>query len=227
VDRDVCNHACVVRILLFLPKLNQAERDIKMFKPITAALVVLALLAFAGCGKAPETEMQSANVAVEAAKTAEADAYAPEAYQAAMDTLNAALAAKTESDSKFALFRSYGKSKELLARAQALAEEAATIAQTEKERVKLEVSDLMTQAKVVLDSARVALSKAPRGKGSAADIELIKNDLATADAAYQEAGMDFNAGKYAAAKTKLEAVIGKARSISEEIAKAVAKKTGK
>ena len=198
-----------------------------MFKSITAALVVLALIAIAGCGKAPETEIQSANTAIEAAKTAEADAYAADAYQAAIDTLNAAMAAKTESDSKFALFRSYGKSKELLARAEALAQEAATIAQAEKERVRLEVSDLLIQAKAVLDSAHVALSKAPRGKGTTADIELIKNDLTAADAAYEQAQTDFNTGKYAAAKTELEVVISKAHSVSEEIANAIAKKTGK
>jgi len=80
-----------------------------MLKPIIAAFVVVVLAAFAGCGKAPETEMQSANSALEAAKTAEADVYASETYQAAVDTLDAAMAAKIQSDAKLALFRSYGR----------------------------------------------------------------------------------------------------------------------
>jgi len=198
-----------------------------MLKPIIAAFVVVVLAAFAGCGKAPETEMQSANSALEAAKTAEADVYASETYQAAVDTLDAAMAAKIQSDAKLALFRSYGKSRELLARAEALAKEAEATAQAEKEEIRLELSDLMTQARVVLDSAHAAVSQAPKGKGTAADIELIKNDFAATNTAYEQAKADFDAGKYAAAKVKLEVVIGKARSISEEIAKAVAKKTGK
>jgi len=113
------------------------------------------------------------------------------------------------------------------ATAEALAKEAEATAQAEKEEIRLELSDLMTQARVVLDSAHAAVSQAPKGKGTAADIELIKNDFAATNTAYEQAKADFDAGKYAAAKVKLEVVIGKARSISEEIAKAVAKKTGK
>jgi len=209
----------------FLSKLNPAERNDQMFKRLTLAAVVCALLAFAGCGKAPEQEMQMANTAVESAKTAEAEQYVPDIYQMAMDTLNAAMAARQETDSKFALFRNYGKSKEMFLRAEALAKEATDAAQAEKERVKTEVLNLLTQARETLDSANAALSKAPRGKGSKADIELIRNDFDAANLTYQEASSDYEAGKYAAAKTKLDAVIRKAQSISEEIKKAAAKKT--
>jgi len=198
-----------------------------MFKRMALAVVACGLLIFASCSKAPEQEMQMANTASDAAKAAEAEQYAPDAYQMATDTLNAAMAAKQEADSKFALFRSYGKSKELFIRAEALAKEAQAEAQTRKEQVKQEVADLITKAKEVLDAASAALSKAPKGKGSKADIELIKNDLNAANVAYEEARIDFDAGEYAVAKTKLEAVIRKAQSISDEIAKAVAKKTGR
>jgi uncharacterized protein with von Willebrand factor type A (vWA) domain len=198
-----------------------------MIKRIAVVLVIFALLSFVGCSKAPEEEMQKANTAIEYATTAEADEYAPDAYQIARDTLDAANAAKTEADGKFALFRSYGKSKELFARAEALAKEAEAAAQAGKERVRVEVTNLITQAKAVLDSADAALKKAPKGKGSKADIELMKNDLAAATAAHEEAKADFDAGKYAVAKTKLEAAIQKARRVSEEIKKAVAKKMGR
>jgi hypothetical protein len=198
-----------------------------MLKRVVLSVVVFALLIFVSCGKAPEQEMQMANTASDAAKAAEAEQYAPDVYQMATDTLNAAMAAKQEADSKFALFRSYGKSKELFMRAEALAQEAQSEAQTRKEQVKQEVADLITKAKEALDAASAALSKAPRGKGSKADIELIKNDLNAANVAYEEAKMDLDAGKYAVAKTKLEAVIRKAQSISDEIAKAVAKKSGR
>jgi hypothetical protein len=198
-----------------------------MIKRIAMVFVIFALLSFVGCGKAPEMEMQKTSTAIESARTAEAEEYAPDAFQMAMDTLDAANAAKTEADGKFALFRSYGKAKELFARAEALANQAATEAQAEKEQVKAEVTDLLTWAKAILDSADAALKKAPKGKGSKADIELMKNDLVAATTAHGEALADFNAGKYAVAKAKLESAMKKARKVTEEIQKAMAKKTGR
>ena len=198
-----------------------------MVKRIAIVLVIFALLSFVGCSKAPEVEMQKADTAIEYAATADAEEYAPDAFQMAMDTLDAANAAKTEASGKFALFRSYGKAKELFARAEDLANQAATEAQAEKERVKAEVTALFTQAKAVLDSADAALKKAPKGKGSKADIELIKNDLIAATTAHGEAMADFNAGKYKSAKAKAEAAMQKAQAVIEEIARAAAMKKGK
>ncbi len=214
-------------VSFFIIQLQPAERDVKMSKRIAVVFVVFALLAFVSCAKPPEQEIQKANSSMEAARTAEAEEYAPDAFQVAMDTLNAANAAKTEADGKFALFRSYGKAKELFVRAEGLANEAATAAQTEKERVRAEVTELITQAQTVLDSANAALKKAPKGKGSKADIELIKNELAAAQAGFDEGQADFNGGKYKVAKAKIEAAMQKAQAVTEEIAQAAAKKTGK
>jgi hypothetical protein len=198
-----------------------------MFKRVSIVLAVIALLLVVGCSKPPETEMQNANNAITAAKTAEAEQYAPDAYRVAMDTLNAANAAKTEQDSKFALFRSYGKSKDMYVVSQALAEKAVTEAQAEKEKVRLAVMDMLTKAQADIDAAQKALDKAPRGKGSKADIEMIKADLAGVNAGYAEAKADFDAGKFLVAKGKLETVMSKAQSIVAEIEAAKAKKAGK
>lgn len=197
-----------------------------MYKKIAVVLALFALLVFIGCAKPPEQEIQKANSSIEAARAAEAEEYVPESFQVAMDTLNAANAAKQEADGKFALFRSYSKAKALYVSADALAAKAAQDAAAEKERVKQEVAGLMTQAKAVLDSATAALAKAPKGKGSKADIELIKNDLAAAQASFDDANNDFNAGKYKVAKTKVEAAMQKAQAVIDEIAAAKAKKMG-
>ena len=198
-----------------------------MFKRVSIILAALALFLVAGCSKAPEAEMQNADTAVQAAVTAEAEQYAPQSYQIAMDTLNAAKAAKTEQDSKFALFRSYGKSKQMFIAAQALSEKATTDAQAEKERVRQEVMGMMTQVQAVIDNATVALAKAPRGKGSKADIELIKADLDAVNSGFAAAKADFDGGKFLAAKAKFEAVANKAQGIIAQIEAAKAKKAGK
>jgi hypothetical protein len=199
-----------------------------MFKRVSLALAALFILALiAGCSKAPEAEMQAANQAIEAARTAEAEAYAPAAWRTAQDTLQAANAAKTEQDGKFALFRSYGKSKEMFVAAQQLANAASAAAETEKEKVKQEVIGLLTQAKTGIDAAAAALAKAPKGKDTKAELELIKADLDGLTPAYADAEADFNGGKYLSARTKIQGVIQKAQSITDEIAAAAAKKAGK
>ena len=199
-----------------------------MFKRVSLALAALFILALiAGCSKAPEAEMQAANQAIEAARTAEAEAYAPAAWRTAQDTLQAANAAKTEQDGKFALFRSYGKSKDMFVAAQQLANAASAAAETEKEKVKQEVIGLLSQAKAGIDAATAALAKAPKGKDTKAELELIKADLDGLTPAYADAEADFNAGKYLTARTKVQGVIQKAQSIVDEIAAAAAKKAGK
>jgi hypothetical protein len=197
---------------------------LKRFALILVALTLLALMI--GCGKAPEAEMQRANSAQEAARMAEAETYVESLYLAAQDTMNAAMAAKQEQDSKFALFRSYGKAKEGFIAAETMFNNTVAAAQGEKERVKNLVAQMLVDAKAVLDSADMMLKKAPRGKGSTADIELIKNDLAAVQTSYGEAEADINTGKYMAAKSKLEALVQKAHAIMDEISAAAAKKAG-
>ncbi len=194
-------------------------------KKISAILAVFALLAvFAGCSKAPEAEMAGAQASLTAAQQAESETYAPDALRMAQDTLNAANAAKTEQDAKFALFRSYGASKDMFVRSDALLKQAAQTSATEKEKVRIQVEALLAEAQAVLDSTNAALAKAPVGKGNKADIELIKNDLAGVGAQFGDVQADYNGGRYMVAKGKVEAVITKARSLMSEIAAAAQKK---
>jgi len=191
---------------------------------IAIVMSAIVLVFLAGCSKPPQMEMQNANTALQAAKTAEAEQYAPTAYRAAMDSLNAANAAKQQQDSKFALFRSYGKSREMFVKADVAAKQAEAQAKTEKERVKQEVTQLLAQAQAALDTASAALKKAPRGKGSKVDLAMITNDLTAATAARDDALADFNAGKYLSARSKITAVIQRIQRITQELQAASMKK---
>lgn len=199
-----------------------------MTKRIALILAVLVLLALiVGCSKPPDAEIAKAQASMQAAQTAEAETYALDSWRAANDTLNAANAAKQEQDSKFALFRSYGKAKEMFVKADEMFTNVASEAAVEKDKVKQQVQTSLAEAKAVLDSAAVALKKAPKGKGSKADIALIQTDLDAANTMYTEAENDFNAGKYHDAQGKVAAVLLKAHSVMDEIATAAAKKAGK
>jgi D-serine dehydratase len=86
-----------------------------------------------------------------------------------------------------------------------------------------EVADMLNSARAVLDSTKPAIQKAPVGKGSKAEIELMKSELAAAEATLKDAEADFAAEKFAPAKAKVMAATEKARGISQEIAAAVSK----
>jgi hypothetical protein len=100
---------------------------------LAVALVLIGLMA-AGCGKPPEVEMQSAQTALNDAKTAEAGTYAPTELDAASDSLAAAQAEVEKQNSKFALFRNYKEAARLYSAAQTSAEAAKQAAGVNKER---------------------------------------------------------------------------------------------
>jgi hypothetical protein len=78
-----------------------------------------------GCSKAPTEAVEAARTAMDAARTAEAGVYAKEAMAQADQAMAAMEEEMKAQEGKFALFRSYGKTKELAATAQAAGEAAA------------------------------------------------------------------------------------------------------
>jgi hypothetical protein len=206
---------------------NTGRKELFMLKRVLILLSALSMLLIVGCSKAPEAEMQSAETAFQGLTTAEADQYAPEAYRTAMDTLQAAQEAKAEQDGKFALFRKYGKSKALFISAQQLATNAASEAAAAKERTRVEVEGMLAQMTTSIDATTTALAKAPKGKGSAADIELMKSELAAVNTSFADAQTNYNEGKYLVAKTKLEVIGQQLQKIMSDIEAAKAKKAGR
>ena len=199
-----------------------------MFVRVSSLLVTLAaVVVVTGCGKAPETELAASEQAMSDAQMVEAEAYAPASYQQALDSLNAAKVEIQNQDSKFAMFRGYGRSKEVLTAAKVLAEKAVTDAQAAKEQVRLEDSTMMTNIDGLFTTAREALAKAPRGKGTKADLDLIAADLASIEVAYEDAVADFNGGMYLVAKSKMEAAATQLDRIIADIGAAKAKASGK
>jgi hypothetical protein len=140
-------------------------------------LALLALVA-SGCSKPPETEIQAVDASIQSATSAGAGEYAPESLAAAESAkrdLDAELKVQQE---KFALFRSYDKSKELAAAAKSAAEKAAADAAAGKTRAREEATTLVAEAKTAIEEVKTLLDQAPRGKGSQADIAAMKSDLA-------------------------------------------------
>lgn len=189
------------------------------------ALVVSGLVVFAaGCAQRPELELNAAQEAVKNAVSAEAGVYAPDELKAAEDLMSSAAAELSAQDEAFALSRDFDQAKKLLADAEAKGTAAAEAARANKEQVKLECEELKLAAEAAIATATEMLAKAPKGKGTKADIEALQGDLSGLGTALTAASASYDAGQYMTARDELRSVVTKAEAISAEIETAILKR---
>ncbi len=187
------------------------------------ALAGVALMS-AACAKEPSDAIGAAKASLEAAKTAGAADYAPGALAGA-ETQAAALDAELKAQSeKFAPTRSYAKASELAAAAKAAADKAAAEAVAGKEQMKAEATTLIAGVRGSLDAAKQALARAPKGKGSAADLEAMNADVAGVESSLPAMDTAMAAGNYKEAKVKAEAARQTLDRIVADVQAAVAAK---
>ena len=159
------------------------------------------------------------------ARQAEADVYASETFTAAQDTLDAGIKERERQDERFKLFRSYGKAREKFLRAAELANQAGEQAADAKSRQAEECRAAVEQAAAAVDSCAVLLDKAPkRGKGTRADLRMLREDLTTLANELGEANDDLDNSRFSEGKAKAEIVIEKAAIVCEQITEALAKR---
>jgi predicted small lipoprotein YifL len=193
-----------------------------MKNKVLMGLAVIAMVAvLSSCGKKPQAEIDAANAAIEAAKTAEAAVYVPAEFAAVQDSLNAVMADMTAKESK--LFKNFKGETAKLASIVTLANTVAANAATKKEEVKAEAANLMTSIKTVIEENVKLIPKLPRGKEGAAVIEQIKADVATVDAAVVEAQGLFDKGSYMDALNKVKAAKEKADGLNAEVKEVLTK----
>jgi hypothetical protein len=183
------------------------------------------MLAFVvSCAKAPQEAIDAANAALQAAKTVEADRYAAAEYNAAKDSLDAATAEVEKQNSKFALFRNYGDASRMLQSAVNAANAAAAAAATNKEQVKVEAEQLVSQAQAAVAEVKKLMARAPRGKEGRAALELIQSDVNAVETQLSEAGAAMTSGDFLTARDKSKAALDKLNSIKDELMQAIGKK---
>jgi len=191
-------------------------------KKISVMLLGLALVvSLSACGKQPTEEMGATRASIDAAVSEGAEKYTPEDLKVVNDQMDAAMAEIKVQDEK--LFKNYDKAKEMLVKAKADAEALKGKVATVKEEMKNNAIALLAEATTAVADAKAALETAPRGKGSLADIEAMKADVAGLDEAIKEIQPLIDGGEYAAAVEKATAIKGRAASVSDEI-KAVQEK---
>ena len=190
------------------------------------ALAGVALISVA-CAKEPNDVVGPARASLNSAKAAGAADYAPAALASA-ETSAAALDAELKAQSeKFALTRSYTKATELAATAKADADKAAAEAVSGKEQMKAEATTLIAGVRGSLDAAKQALAHAPKGKGSAADLEAMNADVAGVENSLGAMDAAMTAGDYKDAKVKAEAARQTLDKIVADVQAATLAKKGK
>ena len=149
-----------------------------LLKLVAFSVLVVTL---ASCAKAPQAEIDAANVAIEAAKTAGADRYVPESFNAASEALKSAVTAVEEQNSKFALFRNYDAAKTTLASVNTLAAKAVEETTAKKAALKAEVTASLTEIATIIAANKELLAKAPKGKEGKAAVEAIGQEIAAVE----------------------------------------------
>jgi len=175
-----------------------------------------------GCGAPPTADIDAAKTAITAAGAAGAGEYAAPSLKAAEDAQAALDAELKAQDGKWV--KSYDKAKELAAAAKAAGEKAAADATAGKEKAKADATQAVTDAKAALAEAEGLLEKAPKGKGSAADIAAMKTDLATAATTIAEAETALGNEKCLDAKAKAESAKNAATTVKTAVETAIAAK---
>lgn len=199
-----------------------------MKKTLRMLLVLPLLVALiAGCSKPPEMQIAAADQAMQAAQAVQASKYAAADWQMANDTLQAAKAEKAAQDSRFALFRSYGKSQAMFEKAAALMNTASTNAKAEMERVRKETEDMLNMVRVELDSTAAMVTNAPAGKDTKAELELMKQDLTALQQTLSEAQAEWTRNNFEAARSKAQTVRERVAAMRSQVEAAMAKRGGR
>jgi hypothetical protein len=193
-------------------------------KKISVMLLGLALVvSLSACGKQPTEEISATRASIDAAVSEGAEKYTPEDLKLVADQMAAAEAEIKVQDDKF--IKNYDNAKQMLAKAKADADSLKGKVATVKEEMMNSAIVLLGEATAAVAEAKAALETAPRGKGSLADIEAMKADVAGLEEALNEIQPLIDADEYASAVEKATAIKSRAVAVSDEI-KAVQDKIG-
>lgn len=211
-----------VRLGVGLEGKIRSQKGGLMKKYLTKNLVVILALAFvvAAC-KQPTALIDSAKAAIEDVTKAGADKYAVEELKALNDDLTKAMDEVTAQDKKF--FKKFGTAKDILTQLATKAAELKAQVPAKIEAAKNLGIQFQGEAQTALAEAKDFLAKAPKGKGTAKDLEALKADLTGAETAFAEIQAALDASDFIGAQDKAKSVKEKAAAIAEQVKAAIEK----
>ncbi len=189
-----------------------------------AKLFVVGLIvafAFTACSKQPTQEINDAKAAIDAANQEGAAVYAKDELAKVEAALTAAQDEITVQSKKF--FKKYGNAKTMLLQVKTDAEAVKALVPARKEEAKANAITVQTEAKAALDEAKALLAKAPKGKGTKADIDAMNSDLKGLEESFPAIQTALDAQDFFGARDKAVAIKERAVSISDQVKAAIEK----
>ena len=134
------------------------------FNRLALAIGFTAVVFLCGCTKVPNHEINETRSAMEAARKAGAEIYAPSQFKAAKVSYGLAMKEISIESRKLPFLRKYDKIIETLNSAASAAKSAQAAVTTTKARITAETNDLLAQTKALADSVEAVLKKAEKKK---------------------------------------------------------------
>lgn len=189
------------------------------------AVSLLVFMFVVGCAKRPEQEIAAAKAAVDEVVKEGGDKYAASELSGINSALSAAVTEADTQDKKF--FKNFDAAKAQLAKVTSDAQALKGVVVQRREEAKKQAIENLAAATTAIETAKADLEKAPKGKDTRADIEMMKADLAGIEQTITEIQPLIDGGDYLAAKDKGAMVLAKAQEISAQVAAAIEKTKGK
>lgn len=192
-------------------------------KGLTKNLVLVLAIAvvLTGC-KQPTQLINDAKAAIEDVTKAGADKYAADDLKKLNTDLTAALDEVNAQDKKF--LKKFGTAKEMLTKLKTDVDALKAALPAKIEAAKNAAIQLQGEAKAAIDEAKALLAKAPKGKGTAKDIEAMKAELTGAETAFAEIQTALDAKDYIGAADKAKSIKEKAAAVTSQVKAAIEKK---
>ncbi|TAL18318.1 DUF4398 domain-containing protein [bacterium] len=188
-------------------------------KSLVIAVAAVALLA--GCAKPPTQELAAAKAAIDAGVAMQAPVYAPEELAKVKKDLAGAEAEIKVQEEKF--WKNFDNAKAMIVKVTADAEAIKAAIPARKEAAKKAAIEAEAAAKVALEEAKALLAKAPKGKGTRADIEAFAADLKGVEDAMPQVAAKIAGEDFFGASDSANSLKAKAMSVSEQINAAIEK----
>ncbi len=185
----------------------------KAIKVLLVSMVAATLLS--ACASQPTEELNAAKSAIDAVVSEGAEKYTPDQMQSINLKLDQAVAEIKTQDSY--TFSNYSLAKFTLSQVKEEADALKVKLAQRKEELKVAASTALTEAQAAVVEAKSMLDVAPQGKGSLADIEAMKSDVAGLETELETVAPQIDAGEYIVATEKAHAVAARAMTISNDI----------
>jgi hypothetical protein len=194
-----------------------------VIKVLVLGVFVMSL--FTSCAKQPTQEINDAKAAIEAATKEGANIYAADELKKLNDDMTAAMDEVTTQGKKF--FKKFGTAKEMLVKVKTDADALKATIPAKKEAAKNAALTAQQEARAALDEAKALLEKAPKGKGTKADIEAMKADLKGLEDSFPQIQAAIDQEDYFGASNTAASIKEKAVAVSDQVKAAIEKVKGK